>query len=222
MWKGWEREERWRRITFTPWTIFPRVRGHTLVFFLLQWPLLSSLNKPLFSSYSLFGFIKDSILSPPVFYPAYFSWKHMPMPMVSASSSLLIRRKFVLSTDWIIANHLLVIPIGLFPRHLQHAQNRPHPPYIFFKKGFIYLFLEKGEGREKERERNINGVASHRCPTWGANLQPKHVPWLEIEPATLHFAGWCLTDWATPVIRAHLPFKGFIFVSSIPINGTTQ
>ena len=25
-----------------------------------------------------------------------------------------------------------------------------------FFKGFIYLFLERGEGREKERERNIN------------------------------------------------------------------
>ena len=29
--------------------------------------------------------------------------------------------------------------------------------YIFsFFKDFIYLFLERGEGREKERERNIN------------------------------------------------------------------
>ena len=27
---------------------------------------------------------------------------------------------------------------------------------FFFKKDFTYLFLEKGEGREKERERNIN------------------------------------------------------------------
>ena len=26
----------------------------------------------------------------------------------------------------------------------------------FFKKDFIYLLLERGEGREKERERNIN------------------------------------------------------------------
>ena len=27
---------------------------------------------------------------------------------------------------------------------------------ILFKKDFIYLFLERGEGREEERERNIN------------------------------------------------------------------
>ena len=27
--------------------------------------------------------------------------------------------------------------------------------YLFIKKSFIYLFVETGEGREKERERNI-------------------------------------------------------------------
>ena len=27
---------------------------------------------------------------------------------------------------------------------------------LFLKKDFIYLLLERGEGREKERERNIN------------------------------------------------------------------
>ena len=27
---------------------------------------------------------------------------------------------------------------------------------LVFFKGFIYLFLERGEGREKERERNIS------------------------------------------------------------------
>ena len=40
-----------------------------------------------------------------------------------------------------------------------------------FKKNFIYLFLERGEGREKERERSINvgeihqSAASHAPPT---------------------------------------------------------
>ena len=28
--------------------------------------------------------------------------------------------------------------------------------FLFFLKDFIYLFLDRGEGREKERERNIN------------------------------------------------------------------
>ena len=30
-----------------------------------------------------------------------------------------------------------------------------YPPSLFLKDG-IYLFLERGEGRENERERNIN------------------------------------------------------------------
>ena len=29
----------------------------------------------------------------------------------------------------------------------------------FFKKDFIYLFLQRGEGREKERQRNINRLS---------------------------------------------------------------
>ena len=42
-----------------------------------------------------------------------------------------------------------------------------------FLKGFINLFLERGEGREKERERNISvrekhqSVASHVSPDQG-------------------------------------------------------
>ena len=39
--------------------------------------------------------------------------------------------------------------------------------YIF--KDFIYLFLERGEGREKERERDINVWMFLKCPlleTW--------------------------------------------------------
>ena len=39
-----------------------------------------------------------------------------------------------------------------------------------FLKDFIYLFLERGEGREKERERNINQLPL-TCPqlgTWPA------------------------------------------------------
>ena len=38
-----------------------------------------------------------------------------------------------------------------------------------FFKDFIYLFLERGEGREKERERNINVWLPLKCPlveTW--------------------------------------------------------
>ena len=43
---------------------------------------------------------------------------------------------------------------------------------LYFFKEFIYLFLERGEGREKERERNINVwlplVCCSLLGTWSA------------------------------------------------------
>ena len=63
-------------------------------------------------------------------------------------------------------------------------------------KDFIYLFLERGEGRKKERERNINACmrdTSTSChshaPNWGPGLKPRHVLWLRIEPETFQFTG---------------------------------
>ena len=76
-------------------------------------------------------------------------------------------------------------------------------PQTFPKFLRFYLFLGKGEGREKERERSIHvrekhqRVSSHTHPNQGPNPQPRHV--LGIEPATVHFVGPCLTNWATPV-----------------------
>ena len=48
--------------------------------------------------------------------------------------------------------------------------------FLFFKT-FIYLFLERGEGREREGERNINVQLPLMRPLlWGPGLQPRHVP----------------------------------------------
>ena len=54
-----------------------------------------------------------------------------------------------------------------------------HAPFVLdFFKDFIYLLLERGGGREKERERNINVrekyrlVASHMRPDQQLNRQP--------------------------------------------------
>ena len=46
----------------------------------------------------------------------------------------------------------------------------PHQPSqgkTFFFKDFMYLFLDRGEGREKVRERNINVCFPFVCPTPG-------------------------------------------------------
>ena len=55
-----------------------------------------------------------------------------------------------------------------------------------FLKDFIYLFSERGEGRQKERERNINVWLPLVCaPFWGPGPQPSHMPWLGIKLVTL-------------------------------------
>ena len=71
--------------------------------------------------------------------------------------------------------------------------------FIFFKTSYLFIFRE-GEGKEKERERNINVWLPLMHPLLGAcpGLQPRHVPWLVIEPATIWFSGWCSIHWATP------------------------
>ena len=64
------------------------------------------------------------------------------------------------------------------------------------KKYFTYLFLERGEEREKEEERNINvredtsiSCLSH-APSWGPGPQPRHVPQLGAKPVNFGFVGW--------------------------------
>ena len=74
------------------------------------------------------------------------------------------------------------------------------------KKDFIYLFLEKGEVREKERERNISVWLLLAHPLLGPWPQPRYVPWLSIEPETLWFAGPHSIHWATPVSASSSSF----------------
>ena len=67
------------------------------------------------------------------------------------------------------------------------------PPVLFFT--VAAPFFREGEGREKERERNINMRGKHQlaasctCPDWGRDPQPRHVPFLGIEPVTFCFMG---------------------------------
>ena len=68
--------------------------------------------------------------------------------------------------------------------------------FIFLKK---YLFiLERGKGgRKRGRETSMCGCL--QCtPYWGPDPQPRHVPWLGIQPATLWFAVQNSLYWATP------------------------
>ena len=61
-------------------------------------------------------------------------------------------------------------------------------------KIFIYLFIIRERGREGEREGEkhqcmVASQVPHHPAHWRPGPQPRHVPCLGIEPATLWFAG---------------------------------
>ena len=56
---------------------------------------------------------------------------------------------------------------------------------ILFLKDGIYLFLERREGKEKERKETSMCGCLPRPSYWGPGPQP----WLGMEPATVWFAG---------------------------------
>ena len=75
--------------------------------------------------------------------------------------------------------------------------------FFFFFLRFDLFILERREGKEKERERNICArdtqihCLSH-APNWGPGPQPRHVPWPGIKPVTFQFTGQHSIHWITP------------------------
>ena len=69
--------------------------------------------------------------------------------------------------------------------------------FLFLNYLFFYLFLNKGEGREKGRKTSMCGCLSC-APYWRPDLQTRHMTWLGIEPVTLCFSGLHSIHWATP------------------------
>ena len=75
--------------------------------------------------------------------------------------------------------------------------------YLFLKK-ILFIFRERGSEREREGEKHwcardtSIGCLLH-APNWGPSPQPKHVPWLGIEPMTFWFSSWHSVHWVTPV-----------------------
>ena len=91
----------------------------------------------------------------------------------------------------------------------------PIPNWIFFFE-IIYLFLDRGEGRKREKETSMCGCLSC-APYWGPGPQPRHLPWLGIEPATHWFTGWHSIHWATPA-RAYIKLFNICFSSDYESN----
>ena len=66
--------------------------------------------------------------------------------------------------------------------------------YFNFFQDFIYLFLERGEGKEKGRTETSMYSCLSCTPNWWCGLQPRLVLWLGIEPMTLWFASTQSTE----------------------------
>ena len=67
--------------------------------------------------------------------------------------------------------------------------------FFFFK---ILFILTEGKGRRKRgRETSVCGCLSS-TPYRGPGLQPRHMPWLGMEPANLWFTGWHSIHWVPP------------------------
>ena len=64
-----------------------------------------------------------------------------------------------------------------------------------FLKDFIYLLLERGEGREKEKKRNINVIEKHRlvacctCLELGTEPENQAHAFTRNQPGNLSFCG---------------------------------
>ena len=87
--------------------------------------------------------------------------------------------------------------MGQHSNQLGHISQDLEFGFVFFKILF-YLFLEREEWREKERERNISvwlPLASPLLGTWPAT---QACAWTGNQPAMLCFEGRCSIHWATP------------------------
>ena len=110
----------------------------------------------------------------------------------------------ILCNIWKLTFFYLRIFINIYLIH-HFNQRLLSPIFLFFKKHFIYLFLESREGKENERERNINVWLPLMCPLLGT--------W----PATQACADWESNWWpfgsqaGTRSTEPHQPGPIFLF-----------
>ena len=114
------------------------------------------------------------------------------------------------------------LPLRLLPPLLSCPETLVPWRSLFFLD-FSYLFLERGYGREKKREINMDVKEKHRLVASRThtpsrlNVQPAHMPWRETQPVvTFHFAGRCPASWASPA-SGRISFLTSILKASLSI-----
>ena len=116
--------------------------------------------------------------------------------MISISWGVILRGKTCNHCDFLVHYSICLV---LLQEHKQNAKAQGYSLCGWIIKSSFFLFflkfiLERGKGREEEEERNIHWEKHQRAwetsisclpqsPKQGPGPQPKHLPWLGIEPA---------------------------------------
>ena len=95
-----------------------------------------------------------------------------------------------------------------------------HTCILFYRKGILfkkrlYSLIPRERGREGEKHQCV--VAS-RASHWGHSRQPRHVPWLGVEPMTLRFAGRHSIHWTCQLGQEKGYFLSVRFVVFFLLN----
>ena len=103
-----------------------------------------------------------------------------------------------LPLQWLTAKQPLNAIFTLLPSYF-FVKAKLFFEFLFWKKKIIFVyFFREGKGDRKKGRRTSMCGCFLNAPRQELGPQPRHVPWLGIEPVTLWFAGWCSIHWATP------------------------
>ena len=112
------------------------------------------------------------------------------LPLISWQGDLLTTLLPWICLFWTFYKNAMIQYMGFFVSGISL--------FFFFFSFFIltqghayWLEREREGGRENHQCEKHRSIASHMCCDRGLNLQPRHVSWQGLEPASLQFMGQC-------------------------------
>ena len=124
-----------------------------------------------------------------IYVAAIFSWLFLISLLVSFFSAFYFKIIVDLQKSWRDDTSSYTFPAAF-------------PNVNIFLRFYLFIFRKRGREGEKEGEKHWCVRKTVRCLSYahkrGPGLQPRHVPWPGIEPATFQLAGWRSVHWATP------------------------